>query len=437
MISALTGASAISTLGAGNAHAGPGDKNPSTSYVPTSEKGAASGVATLDPESKIPSAQLPDLSATMVPRWKGSTAYNAGDIVLSPAGDTVSAIGNFTSGATYNAANWNLSASYTPSSHAGQSQAHGAPSGSTLESTIGSRSKVDAHAASSTAHTLLAPTALQLPINNGAVSDVTITALGKKPADGMTVLDTANGLQWTRSLGSWYAMALTTPSAFSPTSIPSLFAWYDASQINGISAGDRVPQWDDLSGYNHHLVQPNLSNMATYRTNQQNGKPAVEFNGSTTNFYCAANISHPFTVFAVIRFAASRAANQYALFTGSQMGFASLTPGTKIVALANGAGNSFNAGSGNSVNDGTAKVLCMQFDPSADPGTGGFFMRQNGVQGPSAAIANTNSTTFFTLGSSGSTASPTNVMNGQIYEVLIYTGRLTSAQISQVESYLS
>lgn len=50
----------------------------------------------------------------VVPKWKATTAYLAGDKVLSPAGDIVSAKVDFTSGASYNAANWNLSASYLP-----------------------------------------------------------------------------------------------------------------------------------------------------------------------------------------------------------------------------------------------------------------------------------------------------------------------------------
>jgi hypothetical protein len=54
------------------------------------------------------------LNATFVPKWKPNTAYLAGDAVLSPVGDVVTAIANFTSGASYNAANWNVSATYVP-----------------------------------------------------------------------------------------------------------------------------------------------------------------------------------------------------------------------------------------------------------------------------------------------------------------------------------
>jgi hypothetical protein len=75
--------------------------------------GGRTGAVTLQ-EADLPT-RLSDaeLSATFVPKWKATTAYLAGDKVLSPAGDVVSAKVNFTSGASYNAANWDLSASYS------------------------------------------------------------------------------------------------------------------------------------------------------------------------------------------------------------------------------------------------------------------------------------------------------------------------------------
>ncbi|MFJ4026015.1 pyocin knob domain-containing protein [Paenarthrobacter sp. NPDC089989] len=45
-----------------------------------------------------------------LPRWKANTAYTAGQQVLSPGGDIVTATVAFTSGATYSAANWTPSA---------------------------------------------------------------------------------------------------------------------------------------------------------------------------------------------------------------------------------------------------------------------------------------------------------------------------------------
>lgn len=67
----------------------------------------------LGPDGRLREKHLPagladaSLNATFVPKWKATTAYLAGDKVLSPNGDVVKAIANFTSGASYNAANWN------------------------------------------------------------------------------------------------------------------------------------------------------------------------------------------------------------------------------------------------------------------------------------------------------------------------------------------
>src|SRR5690348_12029756 len=54
------------------------------------------------------------LNATYVPQWKPLTAYTAGQAVLSPAGDTVTAKTSFTSGSSFSASNWNYSSNYTP-----------------------------------------------------------------------------------------------------------------------------------------------------------------------------------------------------------------------------------------------------------------------------------------------------------------------------------
>lgn len=64
LLTAFTGASAIA-LGADTAHAASGDKTPPNTYVPLAEKGAPSGVAALDTNSKVPLSQLPDLSGKL------------------------------------------------------------------------------------------------------------------------------------------------------------------------------------------------------------------------------------------------------------------------------------------------------------------------------------------------------------------------------------
>lgn len=62
LITAFTGTSAISALGATTAHAAAEGRTLEAKYVPVAEKGTASGVATLDVGCKVPFDQIPDLS---------------------------------------------------------------------------------------------------------------------------------------------------------------------------------------------------------------------------------------------------------------------------------------------------------------------------------------------------------------------------------------
>ncbi|CAN7495361.1 hypothetical protein [Arthrobacter sp. LjRoot14] len=57
---------------------------------------------------------------TVVPRWAPTTAYTAGQQVVSPNGDIVSAVASFTGGASYNAGNWALTNSFIVSGIAGR-----------------------------------------------------------------------------------------------------------------------------------------------------------------------------------------------------------------------------------------------------------------------------------------------------------------------------
>lgn len=59
-----------------------------------------------DPTVADSAATMAQSNAGLLPKWKASTSYVAGQQVVAPNGDIVSALANFTSGATYSAANW-------------------------------------------------------------------------------------------------------------------------------------------------------------------------------------------------------------------------------------------------------------------------------------------------------------------------------------------
>jgi hypothetical protein len=67
---------------------------------------------------------------------------------------------------------------------------------------------------------------------------------------------------------------------FDPTSVTSLYAWYDASQITGLSNNDPVATWSDLSGNSRDLTQSTPGSRPTYKTNQRNSLPIVAFDNS-------------------------------------------------------------------------------------------------------------------------------------------------------------
>lgn len=68
----------------------------------------ASAIAN-DPSVVNSAANMAQNTAGLVPAWKASTSYTAGQRVIAPSGDIVSAKVNFTSTATYSATNWNAS----------------------------------------------------------------------------------------------------------------------------------------------------------------------------------------------------------------------------------------------------------------------------------------------------------------------------------------
>jgi hypothetical protein len=87
---AVAAATGASTLLATAASAAPGDKGQPTDYIPLAEKGASSGVATLDGASKLPAAQLPDLAPLVAPAVSSAVAEQSAEYSPVAAG----ALGN-------------------------------------------------------------------------------------------------------------------------------------------------------------------------------------------------------------------------------------------------------------------------------------------------------------------------------------------------------
>lgn len=79
-----------------------------------------------------------------------------------------------------------------------------------------------------------------------------------------------------QGLAAKWGIPLTTP--FVPAGAP--LAWWDASQLVGFSNNDPVAQIDDMSANSNHLLQSTPDLKPLYKTNIQNGLPAVLADGT-------------------------------------------------------------------------------------------------------------------------------------------------------------
>lgn len=90
------------------------------------------------------------------------------------------------------------------------------------------------------------------------------------------------------------------PPPFSPTDIPGLKLWLDASQITGLTNGAPVPTWLDMSGNGNNAVQPTVAAQPIYQTGVLNGLPIVRFDGVDDTIIAPCTVSTT-TVFVVVR----------------------------------------------------------------------------------------------------------------------------------------
>jgi hypothetical protein len=91
-------------------------------------------------------------------------------------------------------------------------------------------------------------------------------------------------------------------SGFSPTSIPGLQLWLDATDVDGDGQADtlandsNVSVWVDKAGGDHNASQSDLSKKPVYKTNQLDGKPAIFFDASDDSMATSLSLQWPYTV---------------------------------------------------------------------------------------------------------------------------------------------
>jgi hypothetical protein len=72
-------------------------------------------------------------------------------------------------------------------------------------------------------------------------------------------------------------MAVTTTRHFLPTDVGDLMLWVRADSITGKANGETVGIWTDESGQGNDLYTPDSGRAPSYRTNEVNGLPGLDF----------------------------------------------------------------------------------------------------------------------------------------------------------------
>ncbi len=109
-----------------------------------------------------------------------------------------------------------------------------------------------------------------------AVNGVTVSS-GSAPTPGFSVNNPTTYTVTDGAAVNSYVVTVTVAPA-PPAGLgvdAGLVAWYDASQLSGLSNGNSVDVWADLSSYGHKASR--TAGTMTYATSQVNGLPTVQF----------------------------------------------------------------------------------------------------------------------------------------------------------------
>ena len=234
-------------------------------------------------------------------------------------------------------------------------------------------------------------------------------------------------------------------SFFTPTMIPSLALWFDASDPGTITqSGGTISEWRDKSSNAYSVIQGTVGNRPTYATNLLNGLPGVQLSGTRFLYQVGSSIpnfsSSPATTVYMVTKNGSSITNWNIINT---MWFTGISGGTQRYHFSFGFGvtNGITLyANGAAVANPSSYVVPLNsnaiigFSSSATSNFI-FYNGSNTAYASSGALPSANNTTWFIFGDAR-TSTPT-VTDENIYEYVGFNTELTRAQQQLVEGYLA
>jgi len=213
---------------------------------------------------------------------------------------------------------------------------------------------------------------------------------------------------------------------FSPSDIAGLQFWVKADQIPSLSDGDPVTTWSDQSGEGRDLTQATAAKKPTYQTNEENGKPAVRFDGTDDTMASAtfdASVVQPSTIFMVGLI--------NTLGPGNKEAFTGLTEAARQ-ALYKSGDETFRIFADVEL-VGPSGTTAISIWTAVFNGTSSSLQINAGT--PTSGNAGTDDLGGATVGSKD--GGSINFWPGDIYEILVYDSDLSSEDDTRVRNYLN
>jgi lysophospholipase L1-like esterase len=191
-----------------------------------------------------------------LPKWKPSTAYTAGDLILNPTGQIVSANATFTSGASYSAGNWTVVTGGTGNALLAANNLSDVASASAARTNLGlgtaatqASTAFDAAGAASaaqTAATTAAATDATSKANAAQAAAIAATSLPDRTGQAGKVLGTdGTALSWVAGGGSGVPAAANAVAVLG-TSITAANAPYDQGGGSIVDTGAGYFHWTNM-----------------------------------------------------------------------------------------------------------------------------------------------------------------------------------------------
>lgn len=212
--------------------------------------------------------------------------------------------------------------------------------------------------------------------------------------------------------------------------------WLSSDQISGLSNGNNVTSWADISGNNNTVTQSNTTFRPRYYTNVVNSKPVVRFEQSNSRIRNTAFSNGPTDAITALFVNKTSDNNDgilsYATTSNSN---AFLIFGSENVELDNSAGSQT---SSMAINDNTWRITGVTWQS-----IGTWKLYRNGTQSFSGNLdpAIIGTTGCFAIGGDqdalDGSYDPAQAHQGDFSEIILYRTVLNSAKRIIVENYLS